>query len=390
PPPPPPPPADTVPTPRVDPSEALAHATTRPAPLRAAEAESDPTVIEAPRASGTPIARRHGLLSDLRYAFTARVDLARARRELGEVETLLTGLRRDRDTALVAIASAAIADDGIEHPALPGARDQLASFEDERAVAAGAVAAVESEVAAERGRRERQGTAHKADLEAARADLTRLAAELAPLEREAADVRRQAAEVDATIAGLAKKIAAAEASLVAVKGKRGDPAEVAAELATLRADREVVAREQPGLRARLDGLVPRIAALVAERDRATARIARTETAEADDIRRSDEVQAALAARKVVVDRALRDAIGHRDRALASLGARLAADQPRGLSGERTAAVTAADRRIAAADARAAELREVAASIDRRARARGTAVAIGLVVLLAAAIWLVLR
>lgn len=351
----------------------------------------DATVLEAGDARPSNLAvRRRGLFADLRYAFTARLDLARAGRELAEVDATLTSLRRDRDEALVAIAASAIADDSVAHPALPRARDQLGEIEDARAVAAGAVAAVDSEVQAERGRRERTAAAHRAELDQARADLARITAALAPLEREAQDIRRTAAEVEATLAALGKQVAAAEASLVAVKGKRSDPATVAAELATLRADREVVARDQPGLRGQLDALVPRIAALVAERSAAEARIAATEAAETEDIRRAEEVQAALAARKIVVERGLREAVTRRDRALASLGARLAADQPRGLSGERIAAIGAADRAIAAAEDRARAVREVAASIDRGARARGTAVAIALAVLVAIAGWLIVR
>jgi hypothetical protein len=172
--------------------------------------------------------------------------------------------------------------------------------------------------------------------------------------------------------------------------KKADPAAVAAELATLRADRVTVARDEPGIAAELDALNPRIATFTADRAAVTKRLEEAREADAEAARRAEDVCAVIAARKKVEDRAVRDAENRRAKALLALGERLHLDRAAGL-GEGSRAVEERELAIAGAERRALELRDVVASVDRAAVARGVAVLVAaLVVVIVLVFWLVSR
>lgn len=353
-----------------------------PIPARKPEERDDATTVEPPSgtAPATPghvaalrdaptLRRTKGFAGDLRYVFTAWFGVRRARRELVSVDAEITNLRSRRSTRLAELGRAAVADDRFDQTAVRTSRDQLVDLEDLRSRHAGAAAAAEAELDAIE--RARTSELHRLGgvIEAAEAEIHKLDAELAPLERDAAAARKRANQVKDTLKSIDARMKAAQASLVSVKGPKHDPVAIEAELATLRADRQAVARDEPAIVAELDGLLPRIASLQAARTDAQARITSARTAETDATSRAVEQVAAVQARRRVEDRAAADARSAGDKALIELGERLYADRPDDLT-IKLGAVEAQDLELATAQRRGIELRELIASVERGPVARG--------------------
>jgi hypothetical protein len=332
--------------------------------------------------------RRPGFVGDLRYVFTVAVGTARIRRELATLEPSIADERARRGDALVDLAAAAIGDDEVAHAAVVAARDDLAGIEERRALHAGATAAVDEEMAAVRrdhAEDDRRRDRELAALDAERASTTE---RLAPLDRELAAARRRAADLKTTLADLDARIAAAEVRALNRVG-RPDAAAAAADLAALKSERVAAASAEPAIADDLDSLTPRVAGLEATRSDADAAISRARAAQAESRRRTDEILTALAARKVVEDRAVADGESERRRALEALGEQLYADRPEELRFE-LAAIDERDLSLAQKQRRAMELRELLSSIDRGALGRGLFVtAIALLSILAAVILAVL-
>src|SRR6185436_10415380 len=137
----------------------------------------------------------------------------------------------------------------------------------------------------------------------------------------------------------------------------------------------------------LDTLQPRIAKLEAARSEARRRRVEIEQSEREDQRRTEELLAAIGAKRVVVDRAAADAEALRDKILFELGERLYVDRPTSMSPE-LSPIDAIDVELGTLDRRTMELREVLQSVDRMKIARGIALwillltAIGVVTALA--------
>ena len=235
---------------------------------------------------------------------------------------------------------------------------------------AGAVAAADAELARINRDRDAKAKQHTTELAAIAAELADLGKKLEPLEKAAAAAKKRASELRDALASLDKKIAATEASLVSVKGDK-DPAAIQAELATLRADRVAVARDEPVIAEELDEITPRIAALDAARVDARARQTSRESAEADDKRRTAEVLDAIGAKRKVVERAASEAEASRDQALFDLADRLSVDRPAHLAAQ-LAPIDQIDLELGEADRRAMELKEIVSSVDRMKLARGAA------------------
>jgi len=389
-PPPPPPgaPGRTAPPSGTDPTVPAASAVasdTLPTPR-----EDETTLMAEPpvRAPEPAVARQHpkrSLAGDVRYTFEVTLGVARARKELAEIEQQIASERTARDAALVEIGAGAIADEALAHPALDKAREELVAIEEERAKHAGTAAAAEAEITAQRRDREREAAQLAKDIAAGEAELAKLTEQLAPLERDAQAARRKLAEHKDTLASIDRRIASAEASKVAVAKKKIDPAAIAAELATLRADRGVVAKEEPGIAAELDALNPRIAALAADRAAVEKRLKEAREADAEAARRADDVCAAIAARKKVEDRAVKEAEARREKALGALGERLYLDRAKGL-GPRARGIEERELAIATNERRVLELKDVLASVDKPAVIRGVALLAGALVVSIALLW----
>jgi hypothetical protein len=121
----------------------------------------------------------------------------------------------------------------------------------------------------------------------------------------------------------------------------------------------------------LDSLHPRIAALEASRADARQRRGELEQAEQDDQRRTEELLAAIGAKRKVVDRAAADAETLRDKILFELGERLYVDRPESM-GPELSPIDAIDVELGTGDRRTMELREILQSIDRWKIVRGVA------------------
>jgi predicted nucleic acid-binding Zn-ribbon protein len=328
--------------------------------------------------------RRRGLLGDLVYVVTVIREVRRARRELLAAEDEITTLKAERASRLADLGRAAIADDRFDQTAVCAARDILSDIEDRRSRHAGAAAAADAELDAIERSRESELRRCGDDLEAAELDVARLDREIAPLERDSAAARKRAAGVKETLAAIDGKIAGARARLVAGKDPGRDVAAIEAELASLRADREAVARDEPAIAAELDALLPRIASLEAQRSDAQARIAAARAAEVDARSRAAEQVAAVQARRRVETRAASDARTASDRALVELGERLYVVRPTDLT-LRLGAVESQDVAIATAQRRAIELRELIASVHHGALWRGVVLWILLLAAITAAV-----
>lgn len=316
--------------------------------------------------------RKRGLLGDVRYVATALFGVRRARRELDELETKQVTRQQSRRRHLVTLGRTAVTSEGFDHPALGPAREQLGGVEDERARHNGQVVAADQEL--QRVIRDRDVAAKQyvIDLASVDAELAELARRLEPLLKEQAAVTRRGADLREQLRKLDAKIAETTASLVTVKGPRQDPAAIQAELATLRADRVAVQRDEPKIAAELDGLNPRIAGVEAKRAESQKRRAELTTSEQDDQRRSEELLAAIGAKRKVMDRAAGDAETLRDKVLFDLGERLYVDRPDDL-GPQMVPVDAIDMELGTTDRRVMELREILGSVDKAKLARGIVV-----------------
>ncbi len=347
----------------------------------------DPTIAQvntAAAAAGTlraqaALRRKRGIGGDMKYVLTVLFGVRKARIELEALEAKQELRQQSRRRHLITLGRSAATLDGFDHPALGPAREVLAGVEDERSRHAGAVAEADSELMRVRRDRETKAGEHRDELAALDKELADLDKKLEPLQKDVAGVGKRADELKASLRKLDQKIANTEMSQHNVAGSR-ERAAIQAELATLKADRLAVQRDEPKLAAELDALNPRIAALESKRDAAKKRKAEVEKEERDDQRRSDELLAAIGAKRKVVDRAAGDAETLRDKVLFELGERLYHDRPADLTAH-LSPIDVIDVELGTGDRRVMELKEIIGSVDKAKLARG----IGVIALLVAAI-----
>ncbi len=329
---------------------------------------------------------RRGLGGDVRYVFTAMFGASRARRELAQIETEQLERQKLRRERLITIGKSAIISESFDHPAVAKAREEFADVEEKRSGYAGQVAATDAElqhVARGRETKAKQTLLDIAELEKQASDIS---TKLAPIEKDHGTVKKRANELREQLAKIDDKIAATEASIVSVKTPRQDRAAVGADLATMKADRAAVQRDEPIIAAQLDELAPRIAKLEAERSAALASIAEKKATEAADAKRSVELVDAIKAKRKVVERATADAEAQRDALLVTLGDRLYVDRPRTMTAN-LEGIDELDMAYGTTDRRAMELREILSSIDTWKVVRGAVVIlITVLALVAAVVW----
>ena len=316
--------------------------------------------------------RQRGLMGDVRYVSTALFGVRRVRKELVELEAKQLTRQAERRRYLVTLGRTAITSDGFDHPALGPAREQLGSVEDERARHAGQVVASDQELTRVKRDREEAAKQYVKDLANIDTELAELDKRLEPLKKEHLAVTRRGAELRESLRTVERKIAETTSSLVSVKGPKQDPAAIQAELATLKADKIAVQRDEPKIAAELDALNPRIAALDSKRSEATKKRAELVKAEESDQRRAEELLVAIGAKRKVMDRAAGDAEVLRDKILFELGERLYVDRPDEYLPQ-MAPIDSIDVELGEADRRVMELREIMGSIDKAKLWRGIAV-----------------
>ena len=327
--------------------------------------------------------RQRGILGDVRYVATVLFGVRRSRRELSTLELKQEARQQERDRYLVTLGRAAVISEGFDHPALGVAREKLGEIEDERARHHAQVGAADQELQRVTRDREARAKQYVIDLSAVDAELTELTRRLEPLNKEQAVATRKAADLRSELQRLDREIATTTASLVSVKTGKKDPAEIQAELATLKANRVATKKDEPKLAAELDSLSPRIAALDAKKSESTKRRGELIKSEEDDKRRAEELLAAIGAKRKVMDRAANDAEQLRDKLLFELADRLYVDRPTQLSAQ-LAPIDAIDVELGSADRRVMELREILSSVDRWKLWRGIAVLVVVVAALGAA------
>jgi hypothetical protein len=359
---------------------------------------NDPTAIKAPsdgmNVTGgrlrryAQLRRQRGIVGDVRYVFTVLLGVRRSRRELAELEQRQVVRQASRRRHLITLGRSAVSAESLRNAALADARDALAAVEDERSKQSGAVAASDAELERVRRDRSTKQAEHAAAAAAGQAELAEVTKKLEPLEKEAAAVRKRADELRAALARVDKQIADTEASRHSVKTAK-EPAAIAAELASLRADRNAVQRDEPRIAAELDALNPRLAALEAARGELRNTQRERDEAETLDQRRTAELLDAIGAKRKVVERAAGEAETARDRVLFELGERLYVDRPEALAPQ-LAPIDTIDLELGETDRRIMELREILSNVDRAKLARGTAVvAAGALAVALLVTWIVL-
>jgi hypothetical protein len=363
-----------------------------PGPVRGDPTAVDPSFAQADASAAkrvklrpaAKLRRKRGLVGDALYVITVVFGVRRTRVELADLEVRQQTRQQSRRRHLITLGRTAVVSDALDHPALTEAAAQLDGVEEVRSQHAGQVAAADAELDRVRRDRADAARAHATEIATIDADLADLAAKLEPLDKESAVVQKRADALRETLAGIARKIAATEASLVSVKGPRAEFSAVQAELATLKAERKSVERDEPIIAAELDTLNPRIAAIKAARQAGSERRAKLDADEADDKRRADELAEAIRAKRKVVDRAVADAEADRDRILFELGERLYVDRPAKLAAQ-LAPIDDIDVELADAERRIDELREILSNVDRQKLRRGAAVLAALVIAVAAVV-----
>lgn len=330
------------------------------------------------------VPRRRGLGGDVRYVFAAWFGVARARRELQDVDGRLSKERTNRAERLVIVARSVVADQDFTLAKVERARELLADVEEQRSRHAGASAAAEQEIEGLQKARVASHGAFRTDEQRLRTELQAIESKLAPLEKQAAKIRRQAAELARTKEALDGKIKKDERSLVAVR-RKDDPQAIEARLAAARADREALQRDEPALAAELDAVEPRIASLSAARDETRRGLDDVQREDAEDQERTDEKVAAARARKQVEDRAVGDCDKRRNDILRALGEYFDVERPDPVVA-RLRGVDEHSVAIATLERRALELREVIDGIDRGAMVRGVAVLAAAAGALGAVLW----
>jgi len=272
--------------------------------------------------------RKRGLAGDVRYVFTALFGVRTSRRELAELEHR-QGLRQtSRRRHLVTLGRTAVITDTFDHPALGKAREQLQAIEDERSRHAGAVSASDAELERVRRDRDTKAKQYVAALAATDTELAELGKKLEPLEKEALIARRRGQELRESLQRIDKKIADTEGLHNSVKAEKMDKAGILADIASLKADRQSVLRDEPVIAHELDALNPRIAAIEAARNELRRKRGELDKSEAEDQRRTSELLEAIGAKRKVVERAHADAEAARDTALFELGDQLYVDRPK--------------------------------------------------------------
>ena len=331
--------------------------------------------------------RKRGLYGDVRYVFTALFGVRRSRRELAELEHRQEVRATSRRRHLITAGRAAATMDDFDHPALGRARDTLSLIEEERARHQGAVAASDAELDRVRRDRETNVKAHAEAIAKADVELAEVAKTLEPLEKEAGAARKTAAELRDEVQRIDRKIADTEALLVSVRGEKLDKAGVQADIATFKANKQAVLRDEPAIAAELDQLNPRMAALEGTRSDLEKKKIELDKADQADQRRTLELLEAIGAKRKVVERASADAEAARDNALFELGERLYVDRPKQLTPE-LSPIDRIDLEIGEDERRAMEIKEILSNIDRGKLARGTAMIILALGAVGTLVWLI--
>jgi hypothetical protein len=313
--------------------------------------------------------RRRGLLGDIQYVYTAAFGAAGSRRELTAVEKKLAAEKKERDRRLIEVARQALADVKLDSDTLRRGRDEVLDIEEKRSRRAGAIAAADEEIAAIEREREEERASVRRSIDALQREIKSIDEKLEPMERKAQVARRRATRLKENLSNLDKRMAREEAALAGPDGRERS-AELEANIASMRAEREQVAGEEPEIASQLDDLEPAIASLTSARADAEAKMQRLDGAEDAAVVRTAEMMTAVKARKAVEERARTDLARDQEDALRSLGELLNVERPADIV-PRLKSIEEHELAIATLARRRVELTELVAGIDRWAVVRGS-------------------
>jgi len=328
--------------------------------------------------------RRPGLVGDMLYVWTSMFGVARARRELSSVERKLGEKKERRHEQVIELARTALADADMASPTLEHAREVWVAREEKRSHTAGAIAAADEEIGNfERSRTESQSEYEK-EAAVLRRDIENMEEKLEPLGRRVHAARRKAKRFQDDLAELDRRIRVKEVAL-AHADDRSTEADIEAELAGLRAEREGLADDEPAIAADIDELEPLIANLIASRGSARERTAELEQLIVEVGERADEQIAAVRAQRIVNQRLQRDLERDQLKDLRQLGERLGVERTGGVA---TLLFPIEDTELACAtlQRRQHELSELVKGVDRGALVRGWALWTVIGLALGAALW----
>jgi hypothetical protein len=328
--------------------------------------------------------RRPGILGDVSYLLRSTWGRRAPRRELADICAQLAARHRDRKQSVIALGRAAAFTHELDSVAVGEGREELAKVEEQRAVRAGQLAAMDAEF--ENLARLRDTGREKARQAGSAIDheLSAVSARCVALARTVREVRRRGVRFLEQIAVVDRRISATEA------GKapgHGDDASRRAGLASLRAERASIQRDEPALAAELSEAIADLVAAEQQRREIGERLEEARADERAQVLRNQELEAAMAAKRTLLQRAHADSEQDRDRTLHALGEVLVAERPLLLRAQLTA-VDAIELELGTLQRRRIELEDRLADVDRRAQLRG-AVALTTVLAggLSAAAWL---
>ncbi len=317
-------------------------------------------------ASGTvrlpdSIPRRSGVVGDIAYLFRVIAKRRSSKIEMAELADKITSLKESRNVQLLEVARHAIGDDRNDQTLVGRARVSLLEIEERRSLHAGRVAAADEKMAALSRHRGDKLKHRITEEERLSKEVDSINASLEPLQTRASNARKRAGDLRKHLQVIDEKIRREEASLVSVEGP-ADKAAVHASIASLRAERDTVAADEPLMAAEIDDLEPKISSLISTRSALADKIvALDQERELDEVR-VKEKEVAVEASRTVENRAVGDQASKRQDALLELGEALH-NKPAEATTPRTDAIEKQDLEIGTLERRRLELRELRSSVE---------------------------
>ncbi len=325
-----------------------------------------PSIAASGNASGTvrlpdSIPRRSGVVGDVAYVFRVLAKRRSSAIELAKIADEIVNLKEARAGELLQVARKAIGDDRNDQTLVGRAREDLLKIEEKRSLHAGRVAAAEEKMAALSRHRSDKAVRRTEEAEGLDKEVEKINASLEPLQTRVNSARKRAGELRKHLKAIDDKIRGAESSLVSVTGP-ADKAAVHANIASMRAERDTVAADEPLMAAEIDDLDPKISSLISTRSGLYDKISTLDQERDLDEKRVVEKEVAVQASKAVESRAMDDQASKRQDALLELGEALH-NKPVEASTPRASVVEKQDLDIGILERRRLELKELRNSVE---------------------------
>ncbi len=334
--------------------------------------------------------RRAGVLGDISYFVRVLAKKRSVAGELKRIEERLAEQREARTTKLLDYARHAVGDESYDQTLVGRARVSLLDIEEKRSVQAGRIASADAKVAAlehQRGASKKQSDDDVAALEL---EMAALSGRLQSLVKKAGDSRKKTTELHKQLRQLDADLRKKKGSVDGIEDA-SEKAGMHAAIASLQAEREVLAEDEPHLAAEIGELEPKIAAINAATEELRTRISGLGKEEETDAIRSAEKEAAVKASRVVAERAVSDQSSKQNKALLQLGESLHENPPDTLDPKATV-IAGLDVEVERLERRKVELCGLMESVEKGPLVRGGLYLALLVALVGAAVaaYLLLR